>query len=69
MSQRFAAEKALQLLQNIALDSSGGEYSDSESDEVNHVIADFQNEQNFYDLEDKYTNQEASTNTDDDVRT
>ena len=43
MSQRFDADQALQLLQNIALESSDGEYLDSESDEVSNVIADIQN--------------------------
>ena len=45
MSQRFAADQALQVLQSIALESSDGEYSDSESDKVNNVIANIQNEE------------------------
>ena len=40
MSQRCAADQALQFLQSIALESSDGEYSDSESDEVSNVIPD-----------------------------
>ena len=46
MSQRFAANKALQLLQSIVLESSDVEYSDSKSDEVNNVIVDIQNKEN-----------------------
>ena len=65
MSQRFAADQALQLLQIIALESSDGEYSDSKSDELNNVIADIQNEENSSDSDDEYTNQEAPINTDD----
>ena len=42
MSQRFAADPALQLLQIIALESSDSEYSDSKSDELNNVIVDIQ---------------------------
>ena len=38
MSQRFAADQALQLLQSIALESSDGEYLDSVSDEVCNVM-------------------------------
>ena len=68
MSQRFAANQALQLLQSIALESSDGEYSDSESDKVNNVIVDIQNEEDYFDLENKYINQEAPTNTDDCAR-
>ena len=55
MSQKFAAEQALQLLQSIALESSDGEYSDFESDEVSNMIAVIQNEDSF-DLDDKYIN-------------
>ena len=47
MSQRFAADQPLQLLQSIALQSSDSEYSDSKSDELNNVIVDIQNEENF----------------------
>ena len=42
MSQRFAADQALQLLQIIALESSDGKYSDSKSDELNNVNVDIQ---------------------------
>ena len=68
MSQRFAADQALQLLQSIALESSDGEYSDSESDEVSNVIADIQNKEDLSDLNDEYINQKAPTNTDDGAR-
>ena len=59
MSQRFAAEQALQLLQSIALESFDSEYSNSEFDEVNlkkstTMIADFQNEEYSYDSDDKF---------------
>ena len=64
MSQRFAADQALQLLQISALDFSDGEYSDSESDEVNNVIVDIQNKENSSDSDDECTNQEAPINTD-----
>ena len=64
MSQRFAADQALQSLQSIALESSDGEYSDYEFDEVNNVIADVQNKEDSSDLNDEYINQEAPTNTD-----
>ena len=40
MSQRFAADQVLQLLQIITLESSDGEYSDSKSDKLNNVIVD-----------------------------
>ena len=65
MSQRFAADQALQLLQIITLESSDDEYSDSESDELNNLIVDIQNEEDFSDSNDEYTNQEAPINTDD----
>ena len=68
MSQRFAADQALQLLQSITLESSNGEYSVSESDKVKNVIADIQNKKDSSHLDDKYTDQEAPTNTDDGVR-
>ena len=68
MSQRFAVDQALQLLQSIALGSSDGKYSDSESDEANNVIADIQNEEDSSDSDDEYINQEASTNRDDCAR-
>ena len=68
MSQRFAADQALQLLQSIALESSDGEYSDSKSDELNNVIADIQNEENSSDSDDKCTGQEVPINTDDGAR-
>ena len=68
MSQKFAAEQALQLLQSIALESSEGEYLDSEFDQVSKVIGDIQNEEDSFDLNDKHTDQEAPTNTDDGVR-
>ena len=68
MSQRFAADHALQLLQSIALESSDGEYLDSKCDELNNVIADIQNEEGTSNLVDKYTNQEAPNNTDDGAR-
>ena len=65
MSQRFAADQALQLLQSIALESSDGEYSDSKSDELNNVIADIQNSS---DSDDKCTDQEVPINTNDGAR-
>ena len=68
MFQRFAADHALQLLQIIALESSDGKYSDSESDEVNNVIVDIQNKENSSDSDDGYTNQEAPINSDDGAR-
>ena len=68
MSQKFAADQALQLLQIIALESSDGGHSDSKSDEVNNVIVDIQNEENSSDSDDEYTNQEAPINTDDGAR-
>ena len=68
MSQRFAADQALQLLQSIALESSDGEYSDSKSDEVNNLIVGIQDEVDSSDLDDEYTNQEAPTNTNDGAR-
>ena len=68
MSQRFATDQALQLLQIIALMSSDGEYSDSKSDELNNMIVDIQNEENSSDLDDEYTNQDAPINTDDGAR-
>ena len=40
MSRRFAVDEALQLLQSVTLESSDGEYTGSESDEVNNMIAD-----------------------------
>ena len=40
----------------------------SKSDEVNNVIADIQNEEDFSDSDDEYTNQEAPINTDDRAR-
>ena len=55
----------MQLLQSIALESSDGEYSDSESDEVNNVIANIKNETDSYNLDDEYIDQGAPTNTDD----
>ena len=67
MSQRFAANQALQLLQSIALEFSDGKYSDSKSDEVNNVIVDIQNEEDSFDSDDEYINQEAPTKTDDGV--
>ena len=71
MSQRFAADQGLQLLQNIALDleSYNGEYSDSESDEINNVIVDIPNLKDSSDSDGEYTDQEAPTNTDNGVRT
>ena len=68
MSQRFAADQAVQLLQSIALESSDGEYSDSKSDEHNNVIADIQNEEDSSDSDDKYTDQEVHINTDNGAR-
>ena len=68
MSQRFAADQALQFLQSIALESFDGEYSDSESDKVNTVIAEIKNEEDSYDSDDEYTDQKAPINTDDGVR-
>ena len=65
MSQRFAADQALQLLQIIALESSDGKYLDSKSDELNNVIVDIQNKKNSSDSDDEYTNQEVPINTDD----
>ena len=65
MSQSFAADQALQLLQIIVLESSDDEYSDSKSDELNNVIVDIQNKENSSDSDDEYTNQEALINTDD----
>ena len=56
------------MLQTIALESSDGKYSDSESDEVNNVIADIKNEKDSYDSDEKRTDQEAPTNTDDSAR-
>ena len=52
-------------MQSIALESSDVEYSDSESDEVNNVIADIKNEEDSYNLDDEYTDQGAPTNIDD----
>ena len=49
MSQRFAADQALQLLQIIALESSDGEYSDFKSDKLNNVIVNIQNKENSSD--------------------
>ena len=63
MSQSFAADQALQLLQIIALESSDSEYSDSESDEVNNMIVDIQNKESSSDSDDEYTNQEAPMKT------
>ena len=68
MSQRFAADQALQLLQSIVLECSEGKYSDSESNEVSNVIADIQNEKDSSDLDDEYINQEVPTSTDDGAR-
>ena len=68
ISQRFAADKALQLLQSIAIESSDGEYCDSKSDEVSNAIADIQNEEDSSDSDYKYTNHEAPINTDDGAR-
>ena len=68
MSQRFTANQALHLLQSIALESSHSEYSDSESDEANNVIADIKSEEDSSDSDNKYINQEAPTNTDDGAR-
>ena len=68
MSQRFAADQALQLFQSIALESSDGEYSDSKSDELYNVIADDQNEEDSSDSDDKCTGQEAPINTDNGAR-
>ena len=68
MSQRFAADQALQLLQIIALESSDGDYSDSKSDELSNVIVDIQNKENTSDSDDEYTNQESPINTDDGAR-
>ena len=67
MSQRFAADQALQLLQSIALESSYGEYSNSKSNELNNVIA-YLHEKGTSDVNDEYTNQEAPINTDDGAR-
>ena len=67
MSQRFAANQALQLLQSIALEFSDNKYSDSKSDEVNNVIMDIQNKEDSSDSDDEYINQEATTKTDDGV--
>ena len=58
----------MQLLQSIAAESSDGEYSDSEPDEVSNVIADIQNEEDYSDLDDEYTDQEVPTETDDGAR-
>ena len=68
MSQKFAADQALQLSQSIALKSSDGEYSDSKSDDVNNVIADIQNKADFFNSDDEYTDQKAPTNTGDCAR-
>ena len=65
MSQRFFADQAFQLLQSNALESSDVEYKNSESDKLNNVIADIQNEENSSDSDDEYTDQKAQTNTDD----
>ena len=51
MSQRFGADQALQLFQSFALESSDDEYLDSESDKVNNVIADIQNEKDSSDYD------------------
>ena len=51
-------------MQSIALESFDGKYSDSESDEVNNVIANIKNEADSSDSNDKYTDQEAPTDTD-----
>ena len=69
MSQRFAADQGLQLLQSIALDleSYNGKYSDSESDEINNVIVDIPNLKDSSDSDGEYTDQEAPTNTDNGV--
>ena len=68
MSQRFAADQELQLLQSIGLESFDGEYSDFKSDELNNVIADIQNEEDSSDSDDEYANQKAAINTDDSTR-
>ena len=68
MSQRFAADQALQLSQSIALESSDGEYSDFKSDKLNNVIADIQNEEDCFNLDDECTGQEAPINTNDGAR-
>ena len=71
MSQRFAADQALQLSQlsqSVPLKSSDSKYSDSKSDYVNNLIADIQNDADSFDSDDEYANQEAPTNTDDCAR-
>ena len=68
LSQRFAADQAMQLLQSIALESSDGEYSDSKSNELNNVIADIQNEKDSSTSDDEYTDQEVQVNTDNGAR-
>ena len=68
MSRRFAVDQAVQLLQSITLESSDGEYTGSESDEVNNMIADIQNKKGSSDSDDEYTDQEAPTNTNDGAR-
>ena len=67
MSQRFAADEALQLLQIIVLESSDGKYSNSKSDELNNVIMDNQNKKNSSDSDGEYTNQKAPINTNEGV--
>ena len=68
MSRRFSVDQAVQLLQSITLESSDGEYTGSESDEVNNMIADIQNKKGSSDSDDEYTDQEAPTNTNDGAR-
>ena len=58
MSQRFAANQSLQLLQSIALESSDGDYSDFKPDELNIVIAIIQNEEDSSDSDDEYTDKD-----------
>ena len=58
----------MQLFQNIALDSSVGEYLDSESDEVSNMVADIQNEKDFSNSDYNYAEEEITTNTDDGTR-
>ena len=68
MSQMFAADQGLQLLQSVTLESYNGEYPDLESDEINNVIVGIQNVVDASDSDDEYTDQEAPTNTDDGAR-
>ena len=63
MSERFAVNQALQLWQNIALDTYV-KYSDFKSNAASSTITDLKNEEKSSDSDDNFAEEEALTHTD-----